>query len=258
MYHSIPPGTRLYRVTRLDEIWPEPLKGLGAFYTEGGRYNRVRQPTVYASDDPLVPITEVAFHQARVWQNAIAMFHVRPADYPLRSQHMFWSFTIDPPPAVIDLEHPSALSRFQHPPHALLNPCLNYEGLRDLSDKVFSYKAPAGSLDPRPEGLKAPSVRTPRRGGFQPYQFALFVVPPSVNRSLESRSSLVESWVLTLEFQEAGHSWPVGFSSKAISWTTPRFRLDSSSLAPAHPGPGRPGSKPYRTGRWYRIKVIHA
>jgi hypothetical protein len=121
MYYTIAPGTPLYRVTRENETWPNPVLGLGAYFTTG-RYNGPHQPAVYASDDPLVPITEAAFYQALAWQERIALHHVQPVGYPFRSELRLWCFTIDPAPPVIDLLDPNAQHRFPHPPHLLLSP----------------------------------------------------------------------------------------------------------------------------------------
>src|SRR5436305_8251307 len=71
MLHTPPPGTRFYRVTDRGRSWPDVLSGAGAYFSFGGRYNRVHQKTVYAAEDPLVSITEYAFHQAVDWQRLV-------------------------------------------------------------------------------------------------------------------------------------------------------------------------------------------
>ena len=58
------PGTRFYRATKRLWSWPDVLSGAGAYFSHGGRYHRVHQKTVYASEDPLVSITEYTFHVA--------------------------------------------------------------------------------------------------------------------------------------------------------------------------------------------------
>src|ERR1700728_149820 len=130
MYHPFASGTRLYRVTRVNETWPNPLLGLGAYFTRGGRYNGPHQQTVYAAADPLVAITEAAFYQALDWHRQIAGHYILPVDYPLQSEHWLWCFTIDPPPLVIDLLHSTAHHQFPHPPHLLLTPGQQYDGTR--------------------------------------------------------------------------------------------------------------------------------
>ncbi|MCI0462246.1 MAG: RES family NAD+ phosphorylase [Gemmataceae bacterium] len=179
MYHPIGQGTPLYRVTSLSEAWPNPLLGLGAYFTQGGRYNRPQQQTVYTSDDPLVAITEAAFYQALNWHRRLALHRFLPVAYPLESEHWLWCFTLDPAPPVIDLLHANAQHAFPHPPHLLLTPSQQYEGTQGLADHIRAYLPPDGSAHPRPEGLRAPSVRTPHRGTFQPAQFVLFVMNPA-------------------------------------------------------------------------------
>ncbi len=98
MYYSPAAGTRLYRVTSPDTAWPTPLLGRGAYYTHGGRYNRVGQATVYCSEDPLVVITEAAFYQSLEWQHRISGQRLSAMTYPLISDHILWCFTLDPSP----------------------------------------------------------------------------------------------------------------------------------------------------------------
>jgi hypothetical protein len=258
MEHLIGPGTPLYRVTRPDETWPEVVMGLGAYFTTGGRYNRPHQPTVYAADDPWVALTEGAFYQALRLQKTLADSSVVPVRYPLTSLCKLWRFVIDPPPPLIDLEHPDALRRFSYAPHMLFNPSREYRATRDLADEVRAYLPPDGSADPRPEGLKAPSVRAPRRGTWQPYQYALFVMRPSVQRPYEERGRLLDEWELTYEFQEPPPRRAVTFTSARIDWVKPRFRLGGPSTAAIPAFAGRLGAQPYRPNRWYRLIITCA
>lgn len=71
MLYTPAPGTLFYRVTDAEISWPEVLSGTGSYYSPGGRYNRVHQRTVYASEDPLVSISEYAFHLALKLQGLI-------------------------------------------------------------------------------------------------------------------------------------------------------------------------------------------
>jgi hypothetical protein len=254
MYHAIAPGTRLYRVTRPEEAWPGPLLGLGAYFTRGRRYNRPHHETVYASDDPLVALTEAAFYQAQDWHRRLARHHVLPVGYPLESEHWLWCFVIDPPPAVVDLLHPSAQHQFPHPPHLLLAPSQEYEATQALADAVRAYVPPAGSRNPRPEGLRAPSVRTPG-SGFQPTQFALFVMDAAIHRPYVERAALVEQWNLTFEFQEPAPRKPATDDSPHVDWRAPRFRLGGPSKASVPAFAARPHARPFRPGRWYRLAV---
>ncbi len=255
MYHTIAPGTRLYRVTRLNETWPNTLLGLGAYFGGGGRYNRSHQETIYASDDPLVAITEGAFYQTLVWHGRIALHSSQPVGYPLVSDHRLWCFTIDPAPFVIDLLHPSGQHQFPHPPHLLRVPSQLYAGTQTLADMVRAYLPPAGSVQPRPEGLRAPSVRTPRGGAFQPTQFALFVMNPAIQQPYHQRALLVEQWELTFEFQEPPPRHPATWNSTLIDWRAPRFRLGGPSTATIPAFTARPQARPYRPGRWYRVAI---
>src|SRR5439155_22343689 len=108
------PGTRFYRVTGSDQSWPAVLSGAGAYYSFGGRYNRVHQRTVYAAEDPLVSIAEAAFHQTVDWQKWIgggplsAPPKLAPP-LPLLTEHFLWCFTLREAPQVVDLEDPAAL-----------------------------------------------------------------------------------------------------------------------------------------------------
>lgn len=251
MYHAIAQGKRLYRVTRSNETWPGPLLGLGAYFNRGGRYNRPHHQTVYASDDPRVVITEAAFYQAQEWHRSIALHAVLPVGYPLVSEHWLWCFTIDPPPPVIDLLSPAARHQFPHPPHLPLTPSQQYDGTQALADAVRAYIPPRGSVHPRPEGLRAPSVRTPPDGAALPTQFALFVMDAALQQPYPQRGALVEQWRLTLEFQEPTPRHAVSYDSPRVDWRSPRFRLGGPSRAVA----ARTVGPEYRPGRWYRLVV---
>jgi hypothetical protein len=180
MYYQIGAGP-LHRVTRPNTTWPEPVQGLGAFYLPkgGNRYNTPHQVTVNCAEDPLVAITEAAFYQAHHWREAIASSLIHPVTYPLRSEHLFWAFRIVPLPPVIDLENPSAVAHFGYSPHVVTNPGQDYRATQEIANSVRSHVPPLGSPDPIPDGVRAPSVRTPRVGTYQPKQLALFVMYPA-------------------------------------------------------------------------------
>jgi len=109
-----------------------------------------------------VAITEAAFYQALRWREAIASSFVLAVAYPFHSEHLFWTFRIDPRPPIIDLEHAGAALTFGYSPHVVTNPSQNYRATQDIADKVRGYTPPLGSPDPPPEGVRSPSVRTPR------------------------------------------------------------------------------------------------
>src|SRR5882724_3349145 len=124
MYYPLAAAAGLYRITGPGVNWPTPLLGHGAYFTKGGRYNNVSQPTVYCAEDPLAVLAEAAFYEALEWQSKISAHMLNPVTYPLVSSHKLWCFSIDPPPAVVDLEDVQAVAVFQHTPHMLLNPSL--------------------------------------------------------------------------------------------------------------------------------------
>jgi hypothetical protein len=221
MYYPLADGARLYRVTGPGVNWPTPLLGLGAYFTKGGRYNYASEPTVYCAEDPLVVLAEAVFYEALEWQAKISAHRFNPVAYPLVSSHKLWCFSIDPAPAIIDLEHAQAVALFQHTPHMLINPSLNpargphlagqrpsrdYLGTQDLAKDVRGLVPPSGSPLRRPEGIKAPAIRVKRVAGYRVHQLALFV------------------------FGGAG-----------------------GTVIPAY-GP-RPGAKAYRPNRWYNIEL---
>jgi hypothetical protein len=254
MYYHVHPGTRLYRVTSLSTDWPLPLRGLGAYYTKGGRYNRIGQPTVYCSEDPLVAIVEAAFYQAREWHEKISVFRVNPVAYPLITIHRLWCFSLETSLPLIDLTGPNVFRVFRFSPHMLLNPSQIYAATQDLADEIRALIPPAGSDDPRPEGLKAPSVRSPTWGVMQPWQLALFVSDPSILVPFQDRATLVDRWDLSFEFLEARTRQSVNFNSESIDWQRPQFRLDGSgTLATELLGLRR--SKIVRPNRWHTLRI---
>jgi hypothetical protein len=118
MYHTPAAGTLYYRVTRRGTPHSRVLSGMGSYYTLGGRYHRPHQRTVYASDDALVSITEMAFYQALEWQDRIGggrtgtpipLPKPAPPSYPLVSSHLLWCFsTVRLSDSISDLSSHSA------------------------------------------------------------------------------------------------------------------------------------------------------
>lgn len=261
MYYEIGEGD-LYRVTRPNMVWPDPVRGRGAFYTstEGSRYNRIQQLTVRCSEDPLVAITEAAFYQALKWREAIASSLIHAVAYPLRSEHLFWAFQINPHPPVIDLEHTIASANFGYSPHVLTNPSQNYLATQTIADRVRGHSPPGGSEDPLPEGIRAPSVRTPRIGEYQPKQLALFVMDRDPIVPFDTRSQLTATLHLELEFfATPPGTGAVDYQSPAINWTKPKFRLTAiegqPSLSPVPALADRPGGTDIPLNRWRVVNV---
>ncbi len=263
MYYQIGAGD-LYRVTRPNTVWPEPVQGLGAFYTpkDGSRYNRPHQRTVSCSEDPLVAITEAAFYQALKWREAIASSLANAVGYPFRSEHLFWAFRIDPRPPVINFEHAGAVVAFGYSPHVVTNPSQNYRATQDLADMVRGHAPPLGSPDPPPEGVLAPSVRALKVGAYQPKQLALFVMDKAPIVPYEDRSNLSAKMRLEFEFSAAlPAGGVVNYHSDAINWMKPKFKLSAIGGAPSiSPVPalaGRPGAKAIRLNRWLTLTICY-
>jgi RES domain len=254
MFQTLGAATVYYRVTGKDTRPSGVLSGMGSYYTRGGRYHRPHQRTVYASDDALVAITEMAYYQALEWRDRIGggrtttpvpMLRPSPPIFPLVSSHALWCFTLAAPPTVIDLDDLIAFATFQHAPVEILNPGQAYETTQALADRIRTFTDPHR---PRPGGIKAPSVRTPASGGYQPAQYALFVM---AGRKLSGQIAWRAD--LTLEFLDPAGN-PVGRTTREVAWTRPRFQLGSLT-APIPAFTPRPGSRPYQAGRWYPIEI---
>jgi hypothetical protein len=254
MFYTPADGTLYYRVTQEGTLPASVLSGMGSYVTLGGRYHRPHQRTVYASDDAIVPITEMAYYQVLEWQERIGSGRAGtpiplskpiPPAYPLVSSHLLWCFTLTKPPRIIDVDDPNAYTTFQHAPIEILNPGRAYETTQALADRIRAFTHPH---HPRPEGIKAPSVRTPVSGGYQPAQYALFVMS---GRKLSGQ--IVGRADLTLEFlDQAGN--PVSRSTRVVAWVRPRFQLHGLyATIPAFTP--RPGSQPYQPDQWYPIEI---
>jgi hypothetical protein len=249
MYYQIGAGD-LYRVTGGNTVWPDPVRGLGAFYLprKGNRYNTAHQVTVSCSEDPWVALCEAAYYQALKVRDAIASSLINAITYPFRSEHLFWAFQITPPPSIVDLESPVALALFQYSLHVLTNPSRNYLATQEISNAVRTHTPPIGSPDPLPDGLMAPSVRTPRVGAYQPKQLALFVIQRPGFVPYDQRSILTAKMRLEIEFfTDSPVRGPVDFHGSAIDWTKPRFKLSAIAgqpfIGPVPALAGRPGGR---------------
>jgi RES domain len=249
-------STHFYRVTEKGRTWPDVLSGAGAYFSFGGRYNRVQQKTVYAAEDPLVSISEFAFHQAVYLQKLVGGGPLssqpplpRPL-LPLVSEHFLWCFTLRSAPRVVNVEDPVALHTFRHYSHELLNPSAeNYHRTAMLADQIRSYPAPNDAVA---QGILAPSVRTPTLGAYVPRQYVFFV-PPGV---ISIPGTQVRRWNVTLEFRDL-HSQTVTAKTREIDWPRPWFRL-GGSRRPVPAFGQRPHSHPFDPGTWYQIEVRFA
>ncbi len=270
MYYRLVSGTPLYRVTSQGVDWPNPVRALGAFYTAGGRYNGPSQPTVYCTEDPISAIAEAAFYEALEWQYKISRHRNLAVSYPLVSTLRFWAFSISPAPTIIDLAHPQSFLLFQHTYQMLLNPGLNpassahrsgrslardYLGTQELANEVRAFIPPRGSPDPRPEGLRAPAVRSMKVGRYRPHQLALFVIHPDVHDLYENRSERLIECDVQIEFMGSPTRRSVTARTVEIDWQRPRFRLagPDAAIVPAYLP--RPKSRPLQPNRWYDLDI---
>lgn len=263
MYYNIGTGP-LFRVASATSgnVWPDPVMGHGAYHVaaNGNRYSRPHQLTVYCAEDPLVAITEGAFYQAMAWQNDIASYYMKAVTYPLRSEHLLWAFRIAPTPSVIDMESPISCQHFAYSPQVLLNPSREYRGTQSIADQVRTYLPPLGSGQPRPEGMKIPSVRTPFSASFQPHHLALFVLNIPSAAPFDQRSQLVAKMKIEFEYFTESPSAPVSYQHARINWGQPKFRVTAIPGEPSLPSipgfTGKPTSRTYALNRWHRIQIV--
>ena len=255
MLNTPVPGTLFYRVTEQRHSWPDVLSGAGAYFSDGGRYNRIHQKTVYAAEDPLVSLVEVAFHRAvdlqkRIGGGPLSKGPVNPPDLPLRSDHLFWCFTLGAAPRVVDVEDPVALQTFGHRPFELLNPSSkDYHRTAMLADLIRNYCI---AHHPTMGGILAPSVRTPASPDYTPRQH-IFFVP---HDALAFSGTLVRRWTLTIEFRDtSGQS--VTTHTRDIDWSRPWIRL-SGARRPVPAYGHRPGAGPFKPQTWYQVEVKFA
>jgi RES domain-containing protein len=273
MYYPLASGTPLYRVTGTGVNWPTPLLGLGAYFTKGGRYNYASEPTVYCAEDPTAVLAEAAFYEALEWQAKISTHRLTSMTYPLISSHKFWCFSLDPAPAIIDLEDAQAIVLFQHTPHMLLNPSLNpargphlqgqrpardYFGTQDLAKDVRGLVPPTGSTYRRPEGIKAPAIRGRIVPGYRAHQLALLVFDRAVHQPYPDRSAMLLECALELRFLQSNPRGPVTPQTAHIDWSKPQFRLSGSGAAAIPAFGPRPNAVGYSPHRWYNLAIRFA
>ncbi len=275
-YNNLTGNTPLYRVTSPNTHWPSPLLGQGAHYTQGGRFNLINQATIYCSEDPLVVIAETAFYEALNWLRAISYQRLLGINYPLVSKHILWSFRIDPPPPIIDLEHPVARAAFQYPPYFLFNPSLNprkgtqqinqpasadardYTGTQMLANEIRGYIPPANTNLRRPEGVKSPSFRLRKKYRHQPQLLALFYLDPGDQIPYQNRANLIDQWELDIEFMQVSPRQSVDHNTSEIDWLRPRIRVGPAGAPNVPAYVGRPRAVDITTGGWNDIEIRYA
>lgn len=249
MWTTLPDSAPLYRVTRTEDTWDDVLLGAGAFHGDGGRYSLSGQPTVYAREDPLVALTEFGWHAGLTLYETLGGY--TPAlTYPLLTSAKLWQFHLSTAVLLADLTSPVAALQLGFPAHLPYNPHPHlYHSSRGIATKLWAHKKP------RPEGLFAPSVRTPVVNGYSPKQVVLFALPAPtvVPQSLAQRATLLDQWEIELEFGTASTSQSVGPTDPHVAWATPWVRLSGTHPVPRFPA--RPRSKQFPVGTWFTLNV---
>jgi hypothetical protein len=218
----------VYHVAQKHVKQRDVLKGLGAFFAGGGRYNRVHQASVYLAEDPLVAISEAAYYQARRWHERIGGNLPIPGRAgELRSELRLWEINLDPIPKVAEVLGAESKRRF-HPnvvEREVWNPGHEYHHLRDLADRIrLSVIGPGHSAHtPEAEGIRYPSVRTSVRADA----CMLFVSP--VRGGI--RGSVVDGWPLWLDFESVRGKRIVAGSQDPVTWSQAFFELGPTIAA---------------------------
>lgn len=228
MWFTLPAHTPLYRVTRAEDTWDDALAGIGAFFGDGGRYSTSGQPTVYTSEDPLAALTEFAWHLGLSYCAALGD-HRSPVNYPLSETAKLWRFELNTPITLADLTHPSAAHHLGFPAHLPYNPHPDqYHASQAVATRLRAHR------HPRPEGLLAPSVRTPGIGTYTPKQVVLFVLPAPavVPQPLAGRTTPLDQWDIELEFGTAGTHQSVAATDPHVAWASPWVRFSGTNRIP--------------------------
>lgn len=257
MWYTLPARTPLYRASRANDTWDDVLQGYGSFFTSGGRYNVTHQQTVYATQDPLVALTEFGWHSAL--KRCEGLGDRVALAYPFAAAGKLWRFELATPITLVDVTHAGCVHQFGYPAHAVHNPHPDrYRVCQHVADQLRQWANPPAP-NTRPEGLVAPSIRTPSRAGYIPRQVVLFVMPAPavVPQSLQSRGTLLDSRDIELEFLTAVHNQPVAAVDPMIAWRSPRCRLSGSSN-PVPRCPIRPRSRSVATSTWLPLDIQYS
>jgi len=265
MWLTLPAKTPLYRVTREHESWDDVLRGLGAVYNEGGRYNVTFQHTVYASEDPIVALTEFGWHLSLAKFVDIGLSN--PFTYPLVETAKLWRFRLDSDTQLIDICSAQAAQYFGYPAQLPYNCDPNHHPRKDgkrlrsasqqLADDVRTFTHPPKPFH-RPEGLQAPSVRTPPLPKYLPRQVVLFVIPAhgSSPKTIQDRAEKLDDWRIEYEFLAAGGR-AASSSDPLVAWMAPRFKL-TGNTNPLPKYLGRPRGKQYPAHKWHTLDIRYS
>jgi RES domain-containing protein len=256
MWIELPAQTPLYRASRAGDSWANVLQGYGAFFSAGGRYNRVDQQTIYTSRDVRAALAEFAWHAGLNFSTALGK--ADDLNYPLKTTGKLWRFQFTTPITLVDITAAACAHHFGFPAHAAFNPHPDrYERCQLIADRLRNWVKPPPP-NQRPEGLEAPSIRTSPAGAYSPRQIVLFVRPSPevVPESLEARATLLADWDIELEF-----TTPTGQAVSAIDqlvgWLTPRFRLSGNPNS-VPKCPLRPGGKAIPVGKWHPLDIRYS
>ena len=249
MWNVLPAQTPLYRASRVTDTWQEVLLGLGSFYSSGGRYNTTHQPTIYTSEDPLAALAEFGWHAALKRCEDLGN-EVAPS-YPVSALGKLWRFEFTTPIPLVDITHPTCVHHFGYPAYTAGNPHPDrYQLCQRVANRLRAWAHPPAPHT-RPEGLIAPSLRTPGSTGYAARQIVLFAMPaPVVPKTLQDRGTLLDSWDVELEFLNAHTREPTTAVDPVVAWLSPRYKL-LGGTGPVPKFPDRPRSKAIGTNTWH-------
>ena len=256
MWHTLAAHTPLYRATWSNDTWADVLQGYGAYFSSGGRYNTTHQPTIYASPDPLAALAEYGWHlvlnRCKDLGEGIALA------YPFATVGKLWRFEFTTPVSLVDVADPTCAHQFGYPAHAAYNPHPErYRACRQVADQLRAF-VNVPQPHTRPEGLLAPSLRTPGAGRYLPQQVILFVTPAPavVPQTLQTRGSLLDAWDIEMEFLTVGRQ-PVTVLDPRVAWRLPRYRL-SGSANPLPRFKSRPRSQTLPLNTWHSLDIQYS
>lgn len=252
MWTTLPANTSVFRMTRMQDTWDSVLAGLGSYFGRSGRYHVVNQATVYASEDPRVALSEWAWHQALSRCELLGLG--KALNYPLMEKGQLWEFQFSTPIPLIDVSHPLTIQKYGYPAHVPTNPHSHeYTATQQLANQI---RAAGGNL-PRPEGLRAVSLRTVRTAHSVPEQLVFFVnpAPQVVPKTLHQRARQFANWNVELEFTTAHGRSHVSPLDRDLKWSNPQFRVTGLKPIPTTKGFG---NQAIRRNVWHPLPLQYS